>query len=78
MSGFDKPSLQAMENFERFRLLVLRETALQEELRGITDREAFMDRVVQLGAAHDCEFTAAEVVEAMRSAHRAWLERWIA
>jgi hypothetical protein len=56
--------------FEEFRQLVLLEESLQKELRGLTDRKEFVNRMVELGAAHGYQFTAQDVEEALRGAHR--------
>ncbi len=65
-------------NFDQFRTLVLHDLALQEELRAIADAACFIERAVQLGTERGCFFGAADVEEALRTACRAWLERWIA
>lgn len=65
------------ESLEQFRQLVLRDRALQEQLREISDQEAFLALVVRLGAAHGYHFTVEEVAEALRASRRAWIERWI-
>ena len=67
----------SLENFERFRELVLRDLSLQERLREITERAVFIQRVVELGAECGCEITREDVEEAMLANRRAWLERWI-
>jgi hypothetical protein len=63
--------------FEEFRQLVLAEESLQEELRAITDRKVFIDRLIELGIESDCEFTSDDVEEAMRISRRVWTEREI-
>lgn len=63
--------------FEEFRQLVLAEESLQEELRAITDRKVFIDRLIELGIENDCEFTSDDVEEAMRISRRIWTEREI-
>ena len=62
---------------ERFRALVLEDVGLQEELRDIVDRELFVARVQQLGAARGCRIAAGDVEEAIRAGRRGWLERWV-
>ncbi|QDE69248.1 hypothetical protein BHS09_20975 [Myxococcus xanthus] len=65
------------EAFERFRLRVLEDVTLQEALRETPDTTAFVARAVELGAMHDCHFTAEDIHEALRTARRVWRERWI-
>jgi hypothetical protein len=60
-----------------FQQQVLHDPALQESLRGMTDRAAFMEAVVQLGCVHGHTFTTEEVEAAMRVNQRGWLERWV-
>ena len=60
--------------FEPFRRLVLSETALQEELAGISDRAAFIGRAVELGQQHGFQFQPAEVEAALQAARRAWVD----
>ena len=65
------------EDFERFRELVLRDGALQAELREVTDEETFRALIVRLGAARGYSFTHEDVTIELNAARRAWLERWI-
>ncbi|EEF62894.1 Nif11-like leader peptide family natural product precursor [Pedosphaera parvula] len=65
------------ENFENFRRLVLADTALQERLRSVSDREAFRLLTVQIGKELGFDFTAEEVESALKDGQRAWIERWI-
>ncbi len=67
----------SVQDLERFQSAVLGDKALQHELRVCTQREAFIDLVVQRGREHDYLFTAAEVVAAMQANQRAWFEREI-
>ena len=64
-------------NFERFREIVLQDLSLQEQLREITERSVFIQKVVELSAECGCEITPEDVEEAMRRSRRAWNERWI-
>jgi hypothetical protein len=64
-------------DFEQFRQIVLDELPLQEELRVITERNAFYARVVELGAERGFRFSDMDVREAMEANHRMWVERWI-
>jgi len=67
----------SLENFERFRELVLRDLSLQEQLREIAERRVFIQQVVELSAKHGFEITPEDVEEAMRRNRRAWIERAI-
>ncbi|WP_434348642.1 hypothetical protein ACN6A1_15245 [Myxococcus virescens] len=65
------------EAFERFRLRVLEDITLQDALRETPDTPAFVARAIELGASHDCHFSAEDIHEALRAARRVWRERWI-
>ncbi len=67
----------SIQDLARFQGVVLSNLALQRELRAYTQRERFIDLVVQRGHEHDCLFTAAEVEAAMQANQRAWFEREI-
>lgn len=66
-----------LEDFERFRRLVLEDVALQEALNGTVDVPAFLALARKLGAERGCHFTEEELRESIRAARRAWLEHWI-
>ena len=57
--------------------MVLEDLPLQEDLRRFTERDAFVERAVELGAARGFHFTAGEVVEAIRTSRGEWFERSI-
>lgn len=63
-------------DFEKFREIVLHDSALQNRLRETTDRAAFAQLIVELGTKHGFQFTVEDVAEAMRQARRVWLEKW--
>jgi hypothetical protein len=65
------------ENFEKFREIVFQNVDLQEELRRYVEREAFIKRVVELGAEKGFQFTAETVQEVLNENRRAWIQRWI-
>jgi len=67
----------SLESFEQFRTLVLQDQSLQERLRATTDRNTFLDLVVQMGEERGFQFTAQDVDAAMQASRRAWIERWI-
>ena len=60
--------------FAAFREFVLVQPALQEELAGLTDREAFIARAVELGQQHGFQFQPADVEAALQAARNAWLD----
>lgn len=64
------------ESLDQFRQLVLQDRALQEQLRDLTDQEAFVALLVQLGAERGFAFSAEEVLAALSAGRRAWLMRW--
>jgi hypothetical protein len=66
-----------LEDFERFRGLVLEDVTLQEALKETADVPAFLVLARRLGAERGCHFTEEELREAMRAARRTWLESWI-
>ncbi len=65
----------SQQDFERFRDQVLQDPGLQEQLVQIENREAFLQRVVELGQHNGYSFGAEEVTWAMQANRRAWLER---
>jgi hypothetical protein len=66
-----------IEDFKRFRDLVFSDILLQKQLRELTDREEFIAKTVELGAARGFVFTGAEVLDIMRGNQQRWIERWI-
>ncbi len=64
----------AEENLEQFRQLVLRDSAVQQQLRATPDRTAFIELMVSLGRESGYGFTAQEVDEALHASRREWLE----
>lgn len=67
---------RAASDFERLRVLVLNDARLCQALLGITDPEAFVQRLVDLGAAHGMCFGPANVRAAMREGRRSWSQQW--
>lgn len=67
----------SQESFEQFRQLVLREPALQQQLKATSDREQFIALTQRLGAERGYDFTVEDVRQALQASHRAWLERWL-
>jgi hypothetical protein len=61
--------------FERFRWIVLNDPALFEQLRVVTESEAFAESALRLGREHGCAFTANDLDAALHAARRGWIER---
>jgi len=64
-------------NWQSFREHVLQDLALQRELMEFSDHEQFIARVVQRGRECGHVFTREEVVVAMQTSRRAWMERML-
>jgi len=64
-------------SFEAFYQHVLREPALQATLREISERTAFVQRVVALGKELGYAFSEETVASALQAQRRAWNERWL-
>lgn len=60
---------------DEFRDLVLHDPELQAQLRAISDRRAFSERMVQLAAERGYHFTAAQIETALAEARRDWNRR---
>jgi predicted ribosomally synthesized peptide with nif11-like leader len=69
--------VMSQENFEQFRQLVLQDKALQEQLRGTSDRDRLISLARQLGAERGYSFTTADVLAALQANQREWIERWL-
>ena len=67
----------SVEDFDRFRELVMSDPALRDELRGVRDRAALRERVIALGRAREFDFCEADIETAVQNMKEAWLERWI-
>lgn len=64
-------------DFKQFRTEVLRDPSLQQSLSGGGSKTEFVTRVVEAGAERGFQFTADDVVEAMRASKAEWVLRWI-
>jgi hypothetical protein len=64
----------AISDLDRFRGEILRDLSLQERLREVEDREAFVSLAVQLAREAGYRTSAAEIDDAMRQARRRWWE----
>lgn len=63
--------------FEQFRIKVLQDPSLQQSLTGSGSKAEFVTRVVEAGAERGFQFTAEDVIEAMRANQAEWVLRWI-
>ena len=67
----------AIQDFLQIRMLVLSDTALQEELRAAPDEAVLFERVLALGREHGYELSVQDLRVVIDANRRAWLERWI-
>ncbi|HEV7860429.1 MAG TPA: Nif11-like leader peptide family natural product precursor [Pyrinomonadaceae bacterium] len=67
----------SQENFEQFKQLVLQDTALQQQLRSISDRDQMVALTQRLGAERGYSFTTEDVWAALHASQREWIERWL-
>jgi len=65
------------ENLQQFCLLVLRDLKLQNQLKGLVDRDEFIEKLVASGARAGFEISREDVENQMRENRRLWNERWI-
>ena len=63
--------------FNEFRNIVLGDDSLQKELRILTDRTEFIDRVIDLARSLGYEFTSEDIEEELRVGRRSWTEHGI-
>ncbi len=66
-----------MSDFAQFRELVMRDAALQKELREIADEEALSARVTAAGRERGFAISGEDLEGAVRANARAWIERWL-
>lgn len=66
-----------MQGFPQFRLLVLGDVALQEELLAITDLQTLFARALELGRQRGYDFSVQDLEATANANRRAWLERWL-
>jgi len=67
----------ASEDWERFRLHVLSDQVLQEQLRATRDWPEFVSRSQQLAAERGYRISTRDLERALQDGRRAWLERWL-
>lgn len=60
------------DRLDEFRHLVLHDPELQAQLRAISDRRAFSERMVELAAERGYHFTAEQIEAALAEARRDW------
>lgn len=65
------------ETFLHLQRIVSQNPDLQCDLQRFEDRDAFIARVLEIGAHHNLDFTAEYLTEKMRENRRVWIERWI-
>lgn len=63
--------------WEGFRDFVLSNPPIQVRLRETDDRQGFIKLMLAIAQENGYHFLASDVEEAIRSARRAWLERWV-
>ena len=67
----------AASPLEKFRILVLADPVLEQELRGAADRRHFVALAVERAQANGCEVAAADIEVALDAAARDWMLRWL-
>ena len=60
------------DRLDEFRDLVLHDPELQAQLRAISDRRAFSERMVELATERGYHFTAEQIEIALAEARRDW------
>ncbi len=65
------------ENLQQFCLLVLRDSALQDQLKNIIERDEFIKKVCELGANSGFEILREDIEIQMRENRKMLNERWI-
>jgi hypothetical protein len=73
----DASETSATDEFERFRLAVLAEPKLQQQLRVTADWESFARLAVEIGKEHGYRFKQSHVATALLVARQEWLAKWI-
>jgi hypothetical protein len=65
------------ENLNEFCRLVLSDLNLQNQLKNLIERDAFIAQVIMLGAQSGFEISREDVELQLRENRRLWHERWI-
>jgi hypothetical protein len=66
-----------LEEFARFRRIVLADPALERRLQSISDWPSFVEEAVGAAAERGLALTEADVRAARDEARRSWLQRWV-
>jgi predicted ribosomally synthesized peptide with nif11-like leader len=69
-------SQEEPSGFSAFRQRVFADPALQDRLRSVSQSDAFVALVVQLGIENGFEFAGEDVAAAMKRGQTAWLTGW--
>lgn len=69
--------MESIDEFARFRRIVLADPALERRLQSIADWRSFVEESVAVAAEHGLALAEADVLAARDRAKRAWLERWV-
>jgi len=72
------PTSGTVDGFAAFQQLVVNDSALFARLEKAPTTDAFVDLVVELGAAHGLAFDADAVRASLQAARCAWIERNVA
>jgi hypothetical protein len=67
----------SLDNFARFRRMVLDDPVLERRLQSIPQWTSFVEEAVRAAGEHGVALTEAELVAARDEARRSWLERWV-
>jgi hypothetical protein len=73
----DHPTVESLEEFARFRRIVLADPALERRLQAIPDWPSFVEAVLSAAAERSLALTEGDVLAARKQATRSWLERWV-
>ena len=71
------PKMGSVEQFARFRAVVLSDPALERRLQAAPDWPSFVEDAIRAGSEHGVALREADLVAARNEAARAWLERWV-
>ena len=73
----DHPNVESLEQFARFRRIVLADPVLERRLQEIPDWPSFVEAVLSAAAERRLALTESDVLAARKQATRSWLERWV-
>jgi hypothetical protein len=66
-----------LDQFARFREIVLADPALEQRLQSILEWPSFVEEAIASAAERGVALTEADLLAARDQARRSWLERWI-